>query len=75
MDSKTVNAATNIGIATNLAAGHVGEMAGRAISSAGQTVGCPVAQTVGKGIESAGKAWSDAAVSLGNRDRARLTNK
>jgi hypothetical protein len=73
MDKDTVNRLTNIGVAGNVAAGHAGEMAGAAIKSVGNATGCPVAKTVGRAVESAGRAWSDTAVRVGNRDRDRLT--
>jgi hypothetical protein len=74
MKNDTVNNLADTGIAVNIAAGHVGEMAGHAIKSAGEAVGCPVAKTVGTAVESAGRAWSDKALSVGNRDRQRLTD-
>ncbi len=73
MDPQTVQRIATIGKAVNLAAGHVGEMTGKSIQAAAKTVGCPVGVTVGKAIESAGKAWADTAVSVANRDAARLT--
>lgn len=72
MKNSTVDRLTSIGVATNVAAGHVGEMAGRATQAAAKSVGCSVGQTVGRAVESAGRAWSDAAVSVGTRDANRL---
>jgi hypothetical protein len=72
MKAQTIRTVTDVGVAVNLAAGHVGEMSGRAMQEAGRAVGCPVAQTVGRAVEVAGRAWSDAAVSVGNRDAARM---
>ena len=73
MDKGTVNTLATMGKATNLAAGHVGEMAGAAIQAAGRATGCPFAQVVGKAVSAAGKAWADTAVQVANRDAGRLT--
>jgi uncharacterized protein YjbJ (UPF0337 family) len=73
METSTVNTLATIGKAVNVAAGHVGEMAGSAMSAAGKATGCPVAETAGKAVQAAGKAWADTAVSVANRDRGRLT--
>lgn len=64
--SVDVKATTSVGIAVN-----VGEMAGQAIQAAANTVGCPAGATVGKAVESAGKAWADTAVRVGTRDATR----
>jgi len=72
MKNSTVDKVKSVGVGVNLAAGHVGEMAGRAAQAASKSVGCPVGQAVGRAVESAGKAWSDAAVSVGTRDADRL---
>jgi uncharacterized protein YjbJ (UPF0337 family) len=73
MEKSTVDTLTTVGKAVNVAAGHVGEMAGAATEAAGKATGCPVAQTAGRAMQAAGKAWSDKAVSVANRDRGRLT--
>ena len=75
MDKQTVNAVSTVGKAVNVAAGHVGEMTGAAIGAASQAVGCPVGTTVGEAVQAAGKAWSDTAVSVANRDSARMTKE
>ena len=66
---------TSVGVAVNVAAGHAGEMAGRATQAAAKSLGCPVGQAVGRAVERAGRAWSDAAVSVGTRDVGRLSGK
>jgi hypothetical protein len=73
MDSKTVKTVSTIGKAVNIAAGHVGEMSGAAIQSASKAVGCKAGEAVGKAVSAAGKAWSDTAVHVANRDQGRLT--
>lgn len=73
MKGETVKAVANVGIAVNLAAGHVGEMAGQAIQAASNAVGCKAGETAGKAVEAAGKAWADTAVRVGTRDAGRLT--
>lgn len=72
MKDSTIDSVKSVGVAVNVAAGHVGEMAGRATQAASQSVGCPIGSTVGKAVESAGRAWADAAVSVGTRDASRL---
>ena len=74
-DHIEVQATTRVGIAVNVAAGHVGEMAGQAIQAASDAVGCSTGQTVGKAVAAAGKAWADTAVKVGTRDAGRLTTK
>ena len=66
--SVDVKRTTSVGVAVNVAAGHVGEMAGHAIQAASESVGCSTGQTVGKAVAAAGKAWADTAVSSGTRD-------
>lgn len=73
--SVDVKATTSVGIAVNVAAGHVGEMAGNAVEAAASAVGCEAGQTAGKAIAAAGKAWSDTAVKAGTRDAGRLSKK
>ncbi|MGH7393634.1 MAG: hypothetical protein ACREM3_29895 [Candidatus Rokuibacteriota bacterium] len=73
MKDATIYHVSDVGIAVNVAAGHVGEMAGQAIQAAAHTVGCPAGATVGKAVEAAGKAWADTAVRVGTRDASRLS--
>lgn len=73
MDKGTVNTLATMGKATNLAAGHVGEMAGAAAQTVGKVTGCPLATIIGKAMSAAGKAWADTAVQVANRDAGRLT--
>lgn len=68
-----VNATASLGQAVNLAAGHVGEMAGAALSAAGAASGCPVATSVGNAVNAAGRAWADQAVASASRDAGRLS--
>jgi hypothetical protein len=75
MDKATVHTIAETGKAVNLAAGHVAEMTGAAVHAASRAVGCPVGQAVGTAIRAAGKAWSDTAVHVANRDSARLTSQ
>jgi hypothetical protein len=64
MTSTTAKAIATVGKAANVAAGHVAEMAGAAAKAAG----CPL----GKALEKAGRAWSDKAVEVANRDGNRI---
>lgn len=73
MDKTLVTTVSTVGKAVNVVAGHVGEMTGAAIGAASQAVGCPVGTTVGKAVQAAGKAWSDTAVRVANRDNVRMT--
>ena len=75
MNESTVKAVKDVGVAVNLAAGHVGEMAGQAIQAAAKALGCPSAARGGKAVEAAGKAWADTAVKVGTRDAKRLSDK
>lgn len=72
MNLKMVNRVTDVGIAVNIAAGHMGEMSGRAIQAAAEVLDLPKIKVFGKAVEAAGRAWSDAAILIGNRDRIRL---
>lgn len=73
MNIEMVNRLVDRGIAINLAAGHVGELWGRAVQAASQVTGCPFAMMAGRAVEAGSRAWSDAVVMVGNRDRFRLT--
>jgi hypothetical protein len=75
MTKDTASKVADVGIAVNVAAGHVGEMAGQAIQAAAHAVGCATGKTAGKAVEAAGKAWADTAVKVGTRDAARFSDK
>lgn len=74
MNSKFVNDNVDFGIAINIAAGHIGEMLGKSVQAVAKVTNCPIIQLAGRIIEDASRAWSDAAVTIGNRDRRRLTD-
>ena len=75
MNSGLVSNVVDFGIAVNIAVGHIGEMSGKAIQAAAKVVGYPMIKLVGQAVEAAGRAWSDSAVKIGNRDRRRLTKR
>ena len=72
MEKATAKALVDVIQFLNVSAGHAGEMSGRAIRAAGESVGCPVMDEAGKMIAAAGKAWANAALDICPRDVERL---
>ncbi len=75
MNSELVSNVVDFGIAVNIAVGHIGEMSGKAIQAAAKVAGYPLIKLIGQAVGAAGRAWSDTAVKIGNRDRRRLTKR